>query len=423
MWFWITSGGLALVVSGVLATAILRARGNAGPAAAFDLDVYRDQLAEIDRDAARGVIGDGEAQRLRNEVKRRILEADRALRSGAPDATGAAPRATTSRTGRLAVAAGLGGVLVAGAAALYLQIGAPGYPDLPLAVRIAAAEDARAARPTQPEAEAEAAPLLAPAAEAAAAAADPGFVTLIDELRGALQSRPDDLEGFTLLARNEARLGNLAAARAAQERVIALKGAAATADDHGLLADLAVRAAGGIVTETADAAIAAALAADPANGPARFYAGLGEAQVGRYDRAFAIWRDLLEQSTPDAPWLPTIRAGIGDLAALAGVRYTPPAAGAAPLRGPDAAALAAAGDMTPAQRVEMIRGMVGSLSERLATDGGSPDEWAQLIRSLGVIGEVPRAAAVWNEAQTVFADNPGAMDTVRRAAQDAGVAQ
>lgn len=421
MWFWITSGALALIVSGVLATAALRARAASGPAAVFDIDVYRDQLAEIDRDATRGVIAEGEAQRLRNEVKRRILEAGRALRTAAPDGARPAPRAP-SRAGRVAVSAGLGLALVAGAAALYLQIGAPGYPDLPLAERYAIAESARAARPTQAEAEAGAAPALAPAAEAATAAA-PEFVALIGELRRALQDRPDDIEGFTLLARNEARLGNLAAARAAQAQVIALKGGAATARDHGLLADLTVRAAGGLVTDAADAAIAAALAADPANGPARFYAGLGEAQIGRYDRAFAIWRGLLEQSTPDAPWLPAIRARIGDLAALAGVRYTPPATAAAPLRGPDAAALSAAGDMTPAQRVEMIRGMVASLSERLATRGGSADEWAQLIRSLGVIGEAPRAAAVWNEAQSVFADNPGAMDIVRRAAQDAGVAQ
>ena len=39
-----------------------------------DLEVYRDQLAELDRDAARGLIGAAEAEEARAEIARRILK-------------------------------------------------------------------------------------------------------------------------------------------------------------------------------------------------------------------------------------------------------------------------------------------------------------------------------------------------------------
>jgi cytochrome c-type biogenesis protein CcmH len=49
----------------------------------------------------------------------------------------------------------------------------------------------------------------------------------MERLRTTVAERPDDVQGQRLLARNEAALGNYAAARAAQERVVALLGEAA----------------------------------------------------------------------------------------------------------------------------------------------------------------------------------------------------
>ena len=73
------------------------------------------------------------------------------------------------------------------------------------------------------------------------------------------------------------------------------------------------------------------------------------------------------------------------MAFLAGVEYELPAVGE-PARGPTAGDVAAAGEMSEADRKEMIRGMVTQLSDRLATEGGPPAEWARLIRALGVFG-------------------------------------
>ena len=65
--------------------------------------------------------------------------------------------------------------------------------------------------------------------------------------------------------------------------------------------------------------------------------------------------------------------------------------------------------------------MVERLSERLASEGGSPAEWARLIGALGVLGDPDRASAILNEAHTVFADNSAALDLVNQAARKAGL--
>ena len=76
----------------------------------------------------------------------------------------------------------------------------------------------------------------------------------MQRLRAALDERPDDLQGHVLLARNEAAIGNFAAAHRAQERVIALKGADAEAADWADYALLLTYAAGGYVSPEAETA-------------------------------------------------------------------------------------------------------------------------------------------------------------------------
>ncbi|PKP68090.1 MAG: hypothetical protein CVT83_06760 [Alphaproteobacteria bacterium HGW-Alphaproteobacteria-5] len=252
---------------------------------------------------------------------------------------------------------------------------------------------------------------------------DPAYGELIGRLRDAVAERPDDLQGQQLLMRHEASLGNFSAAAAAQSRVVALMGTGASADDHAALAELLVMAAAGYVSPEAEAALAAALARDPGHGSARYYLGLLEAQTGRPDRAFRLWRDLLEEGPETAPWVAPIRDEIDLLAAAAGVRYQPPEAPAETLAGPDADAIAAAEAMDAEDREAMIRGMVDRLGTRLAEAGGTPAEWARLINALGVLGETDRARATYAEARDGFAGQDAALTELRAAAEAAGVAE
>jgi cytochrome c-type biogenesis protein CcmH len=406
--FWIFTGAMALAAALILTTALMRGQRAAEPGAASDLQVYRDQLAEVDRDLARGVIPPEEAERLRTEVSRRILAADTAARSGAAGAR-RQPKLVSTAMAALVVIAVIGGGY-----GVYLAIGAPGYPDLPRAERIAAAEAARADRPGQAEAEAS-----MPAAAAPDVPQD--YLDLVQRLRGTVAERPDDLQGLTLLARSEAALGNYVAAYQAQQRILSVKGAGATAQDYADLADMMVLAAGGYVSPEAERALDAALTRDPRNGAARYYRGLMLAQTGRPDQAFRIWDGLLRESTPTAPWVPPIRAQIEEMAFRAGVsNYAPPEP---LLRGPSQDDIAAASEMSPEDRAAMIAGMVENLAQRLATEGGPPAQWAQLITGLGVLGDTERARAVWEEAQRVFDGMDDALQEIGAAAAQAGVAR
>lgn len=412
--FWAVTGALTLAVAGMMVAAMVRGRAaGAGPAAAFDLQVYRDQLAEVERDLARGVIAADEAARLRTEIGRRVLAADHALQAGSAAQAPGPVRALVA--GALVAAVG------AVAFGAYAWLGRPGIGDMPIRARLAAAEAMREGRPRQAEAEAEA---RAAAALPPSPATDQRHAELMVQLRKAMEERPNDLRGQELLARNEAMLGNYGAAARAQGMVVALKGPVATAGDLAMQAELMVAAAGGLVTPEAESVLARVLEKDPENGTARYYSGLMFTQTGRFDLAFRFWAPLWEASTEADPWAEVLRAELPDVAYLAGQhRYQMPPPRSAPLPGPDAAALEAAQDMSPEDRQQMIRGMVEGLMARLASEGGTAPEWARLIRALGVLGDTGRAQAIWAEAQQRFAGREADLAEVTAAARDAGLVE
>ncbi|WP_022704532.1 c-type cytochrome biogenesis protein CcmI [Pseudorhodobacter ferrugineus] len=406
--FWTAAGIITLAVAVILLRAIRQNVDSTLAPEAFDQRVYRDQLAEIERDQARGIIAEDEIKRLRSEVARRLLATDRV--EAVAEVSKSGPRSVwVLGTVALVLAAGFGG---------YAWLGQPGYGDLPLKARIIIAEERRAERRDQ--AVLEAALPARPALEAV----DPAFVELVEKLRAAVANRPDDLQGQMLLARNEANLGNLTAAYRAQERVLAIKGAEATDADLLTQATLMVQAADGQVSPEAEALFQSVLARSPDNDTALFFTGIVNMQVGRYDLAFAYWKRLQDTAPADSPWRAEVAARMVALAEVAGVKYQPPAASMAPaLPGPDADAVAAAQDMSPEERQAMIRGMVEGLNDRLATEGGSAEEWARLITALANLGEKDRAAAIYAEAQKTFAGRTVELSGLRQAAVEAGVGQ
>ncbi|PJE27075.1 cytochrome c-type biogenesis protein CcmH [Pseudooceanicola antarcticus] len=414
MFFWVISAILSLVVAALLGRSLLSRDRTEPPAEALDVALYRDQLAEIDRDVARGTLPEDEAARTRTEVSRRLLAADAATRA-------AGARGTAKGPGR--IAAGLVTLLVIGGAfALYLRIGQPGYPDLPRSERISHAQDLLQGLPTQAEAEANPGEMIFSPPEASAE-----FAELMQKLRSAVEERPEDIRGLRLLARNEAALGNFTEAARAQARVLELAGGAASGQDHADYADMLILAAGGRISAEAAQTLQVALHKDPRNGIATYYSGLLMARTGRPDIAFRLWDGLLRSSPEDAPWTPLIRAQIDQVADLAGeTSYsqppvaTPPAATAP---GPSAEDIEAAGALSDEDRQQMIRGMVDGLADRLAREGGTAEEWARLIAALGVLGESDRAGAIYVESQQVFAGDAAALGLLASAAEQAGVSQ
>lgn len=404
--FWSVAIAITLMVGAVLARAVVRgSQREVGSRAASDVEVYRAQLDEVDRDVARGVIGKADADRVHAEIARRLIAADNAQ-------TIERSSTNTAPTGIAVIIIAVG---ILGSTAAYWWLGAPGYGDMGLKDRIAFAEEVRTSRPAQTVAEASLPAFVDPANM------DDRYKELLGQLRSTVAKRPDDAQGHALLAQQERRIGNFLAAKDAQKRLMTLKSDAVTPQDLADLGEFQILAAGGYVSPEAEMSLRAALNRDPSNGSARYYLGLMLVQTGRPDLAFRIWDSLLRAGPEDAPWIAPIVEQIEDLAELAGVRYALPQIGSDSQSGPSAEDIENAKDMTPAERMDMIGSMVSGLSERLASDGGPARDWARLISSLGVLGEWERAQAIHTNAIEVFAEDKDALELINAAGRKAGV--
>ncbi len=360
---------LALVTAAVLIVVIgplLHETRVAPERASFDRAIYRDQLAELERDRARGLIGATEAETARLEIERRILASDRTTTPLPP--ARARPLPWVAAVVALAVAGGAG--------ALYLRIGAPGVPDLPYAAR--SADLARAAAAPED-------------AEASAAA-----------LEKQLAAKPDDVDGWTQLARIDAQLQRWPDSADAYRHAVAL--APERADIAAALGEVLVMGADGVVTPAARDTFTKVLARDSSNAMARYYLALGDAQEGKTKDAIAAWQQLAAAAPAGAPIRAELQRRIAEAAQAAGIAppplappaAQPPADAAAP--GPDASQMAAAANMTPEQRETMIKGMVAQLASRLQAAPDDRDGWVRLGRAYGVLGERDKAADAYERA-------------------------
>ncbi len=405
MLFWTIIGGLATFVSLIFVTAIRRTPSRPETVTTFSLRIYRDQLDEVDRDLARGVLDEDTAERMRLEISRRILTTDAQCRD-------VARHFRNTQSGTLFFPAFIGTIIIFGSLLLYQQLGAPGYGDLSLAKRIELAQAARLNRPSQDVAENSR--ILQPDTDAT-----PEFLALMQKLRERTAERPHDLQGQILLARNEAALGNFEAGYRAQERILSIKGNESTAEDWTNYAELLILAAGGYVSPLAEDALRTSLEHDPQLGSTRYYWGLMHSQIGRPDLAFLIWNSLLSEGPDTAPWIPPIREQIEHVAARAGQHNFVLPQIPNPI-GPTRHDIEAAQDMTEEERQDMIEAMVFGLEGRLEAEGGSADEWLRLMRSLVVLERMEDARNVYNKASTSFTDND-TIDVLERAARQLGL--
>lgn len=401
--FWILAALLLALVTALLLVPLLR-RPAGDSAVSADVAIYKAQLSEIDRDVERGIVDADEAERTRVEIGRRLLAADMA----------AGERATQAPRGAsMAAMAAIATVLIAGTSGLYLFIGAPGAADLPLQARIDASEDMRSQRISQLQAEQRAAenPLPRPTFP-------DDYLALVDQLRTIVPTRPDDMQGWAMLARHETALQNYSAAARAQERVIILRGEDATAEDYLILANQMVAAAQGYISPETENILRIILERDPSNTGARYYYGQLFFETDRPDRAFRLFRDVVNNGASDDPFVQLSRQLIEEAAFRAGVEYTLP-----PANGPTLEDIDAATDLSEEERAAMIEGMVAGLMDRLANEGGPVEDWARLITSLSVMGDMESAEGILLEARDLFGAFPEALEVLDFAAEQAGLSE
>ena len=357
-----------------------RRRADEAEAGGHDMAVYRDQLAEVDRDAERGLIDARQAEAARTEISRRMLAA-------ADQDTAAGDARRGGQWLRLAVVA----LLPIAALALYLQSGRPDLPSQPFAARDQSGQET----------------LMAALREAEALAA-----TLADN--------PQDAAGWVELGQRYRDLGRPEDAIPAFVRAIGLTGGDPTVT--GFYAEALVEAGSGVVTEDAVRAFESVLERVPDDPRAQYYLALARAQAGDDAGALERWQALAATSPAGAPWLPTVEQQIRNTAERMGLdpdsQVPEPAQTAAGPRGPTAADIEAAQSMTPEEQAEMIRGMVEGLASRLEDDPDDLTGWIRLGAAYRVLGQAEDASAALARAVELAPEDPEVLGAYADALMD-----
>jgi cytochrome c-type biogenesis protein CcmH len=332
-----------------------------------NISLYEAQVAEIDRDAASGLIPAQDVPAAKAGAARRLLAVSAREQPATPSAR---------RNVRLAAAAAI--ILIpALTLGLYSRFGRPDLPDAPLAARLQSGD--------------------ADSSDLAAA---------IVRIETHLREHPEDGRGWEVIAPVYLRLGRAEEARRAFAEAIRRLGDSAARETG--LGEAILANAQGVVTADARQAFEKARAADPSLPQPRYYLGLAALQDGKPDEARAIWTKLVDESPAGAPWAAALRQRI---AALSG-----PAAA-----GPDNAAGKSIASLPPAERAAAIRSMVEGLSARLQQNGGSLDEWLRLVRAYSVLNEAEKARAALSDARKHLASDATAITQLDRLARELGL--
>ncbi|MEM6761406.1 MAG: c-type cytochrome biogenesis protein CcmI [Pseudomonadota bacterium] len=384
MLIWIALAGLLSLTLIVLVRPLMAGGGRA--VGGDDCEIYAAQLKEFEADRSRGLMAESDADAARAEIARRLL------RSRGSAALGFGER----RRGRMA-AVGLLVFVPVFSLAAYLAAGTPGYGDMPLSARVA--------------------PL-----------SDDGIATLLAQAEERLRQDPQDGRGWAVVAPVYQRLGRFAEAAVAYNKANAILGE--TAEFVRAEGESLTFAAGGEVTDAARALFERALVLEPGAIPPAIYLAISDRQRGDAVSAGERWQALLARSNGTEPWLNIARAELGrmslgeapapDGAAMAAARSPAPALPLleapqpSPSEGPAQTPINNANVAPP----PMVEAMVAQLATRLEQEGGSLNEWTQLVRSYMVLGRVEDAksavadglAALSGTDRTMFENAPEVLE-------------
>jgi cytochrome c-type biogenesis protein CcmH len=383
MMVWIAIGLLTALTVAALAWPLLRASGRATDRRDYGLTVYRAQLKEIERDLASGVLSADQAAAARVEIQRRMLAEDRQ--------DGVAGQGTVQPYYRAFALALAAGIVPLGAILIYLTLGSPGAPDMPLASR---------------QAEIQA------IAEGSAA-----LTSEVEALRGRLADNPADRASWLRLGDVLRQMERFEESAEAYRRAAHLE---ADPESFGLYAEMLVLAQQGTVPVEARSVFEHVLASSPGDPRSLYYLGLAAEQAGQPRAALERWVRLQAVSPPDAPWMGMLTARMESLAAENGIALAPlreaarqemgqgasqgasrgasRGAAEAPARGPGRADIEAAQQMSAEERAAFVQSMVDRLADRLKEQPQDEEGWLRLARAYGVQGEPEKALAAYEEA-------------------------
>ena len=372
-----------IVVGSLFMVVVRKPRENAADRLNYDVAIYKDQLAELERDLESGVISKAETEAARTEIERRLL----GIAAVASDAN----EAKSATGGKLVAIVFIGFGLPVITAALYLHLGSPNYPNAPYAGRDISAE--RESQERRQEGQ--------------------KMAGLVKTLAERMEREPTNLQGWLLLGRTYLTMEREEDAVAALRKAVELAPKDPSVATE--LAEALVIAANNRVGEEAHKIFKGVLSSDARAPRARYYLALADAQDGKLRDALQGWTDLLAVSPSDAPWRNTVTQRIQNTArdlkidpasvkaSLSAKLLGPDKPKALPAQpystapGPNRSDIEAADQMLASERAEMIRGMVQRLADRMTDNPDDLEGWQRLAKAYRVLGKTKKVRAA--EAQ------------------------
>jgi cytochrome c-type biogenesis protein CcmH len=383
MIFWIICALVTTSVVLVLLRPLIEASGHMSARAEADIQVYRDQLDEIERDVGRGLIEPEDAESARLEISRRILAAhdgmtDRDIAAGVLD--------RGERPLHSMLAYSLAAFLVVGSLLAYLWLGTPGQPGTIHAERVS--QDPRTASLTEQ----------------------------IARVEARLGEFPEDATGWEVIAPVYLKLGRNAEAANAFRQVLNLKGPDTKQLSGYTQARLAMTK--GVVAKDIREAFEQLIELAPNDVPARFWLAMAKEQDGDRMAAAVEYRKLYI----DPKISEQFRGVLAER--LAAVDAALPEAGAADRamrRSPEAAGVEDIAKLPEGEQRKAIAGMVESLAARLASDGNDADGWLRLIRAYAVLGQREKAITALSAARKAMTGRSEELDRIKELADVLGL--
>jgi cytochrome c-type biogenesis protein CcmH len=290
--FWLICAGLvAIALAFVLPPLLQGATKDAGAdeKKEANLEIYRDQLSELEADLRNGIIGPEQYQQDRDEIERRLLDDI----STADELSQTKTKQVASRRGPVyAIALGIPVIAVS----LYLLLGNSAAWS--------------GAAPTAPQAP------FAGGAQGNGQMSQQAIEANVASLAKRLEQNPADAEGWIMLARSQVALQKYADASNAYAKATALK-----SDDADLLTDYAFALAmanGRQLQGQPFELVKKALQIDPQNAKALELAGSAEFQAKNYKQAIDYWQKVLARAPADSELARTVSENINEAKTLAG---------------------------------------------------------------------------------------------------------
>ena len=385
----------ALAVAAVLIPVLRRHRQ--GPSRAdYDLTVYRDQLRELESDRARGLVSEEQEEAARTEIERRMLRAARAreVAQTTEAAQAAEPRDTTARAGRRH----------GGGGRRRWDSASASRPLPPASMRASAPPGCRVAPSPRSSGRSRSRQQLRPFASRSSASRRGCRAIPAISKAGSCSAAPTWF--CSAIQRRPTRYDRR------------LRFPAAIPMCLGMLGEAIVWANDGVVVPEAVRVFRQALETQPDDPVSRFHLALARAQAGEVQEAYEIWLALAADTPADAAWRGDLEGLIRQAAEVLGVEPglapSAPAVAEAP-SGPTADDVAAAAEMSPDERTEMIRGMVEGLAARLEENPDDPQGWRRLARSYAVLGEPEKALDTLRRAVEFAPDDLATLHAYARA--------